>query len=302
MTLAIRTTDLSRSFKSIKAVDSLSLNVPEGSVYGFLGPNGAGKTTTIKMLTGFIKPDSGVFEIMGKKVSFGETEYMKKIGFLPDVPSYYNYMTAPVFLKVCAELSGTGTSVIPSLLEKTGLSKHANKKIGSYSRGMKQRLGIAQALVNNPSILILDEPVSALDPMGRKDVLDIINSLKGEKTVFFSTHILSDVERICDYAAILNNGKLLVEGSIGDIKKMGGEGRIILQTDGKEDILSEIIRKQDWSLNVSFDGSAYNITVTDKEKAGSDILKILVAAGCSLRKYEHSEPTLEDIFVKAVNE
>ena len=166
---------------------------------------------------------------------------------------------------------------------------------------MKQRLGIAQALVNNPDILILDEPVSALDPMGRKDVLDMLASLKGTKTIFFSTHILSDVERICDHAAIINNGKLVLEGSIDEISGLGGKGRIILEVDSDSASLTESIARAPWVLDFTHEGSTYFISPDAGKDAGLEIPILLAASGASLKRYEISEPTLEDIFVKVVN-
>ncbi|MFO7637188.1 MAG: ABC transporter ATP-binding protein [Clostridia bacterium] len=298
---AIRTNLLSKQFKEVHAVENLSLTVPKGSVYGFLGPNGAGKTTTIKILTGFIKATSGDFEVMGRKISFGDTAYMKHIGFLPDVPAYYPYMTAESFLRMCAHISRCDGKNIPALLEKTDLAKHKAKKLSSYSRGMNQRLGIAQALINDPDILILDEPVSALDPMGRKDVLEIISRLKGEKTVFFSTHILSDVERICDHAAIIHNGKLVMQGTIGEIQDLGGEGSISLETDKNQEAILGTISGQDWCDQATLNGSLLNLRVNDRNKAGKEIPGILVRWEATLIQYQYARPTLEDIFVKVVN-
>jgi len=297
----IKSNQLTKHFKNVTAVENLDLSVPEGSLYGFLGPNGAGKTTTIKMLTGFLKPDNGNFEIMGKKVDFGDTNYMQNIGFLPDVPSYYKYMTGMEFLEMCAHFQKCDTKGIPDLLKTTGLYKVRDRKLGAYSRGMKQRLGIAQALVNDPAILILDEPVSALDPMGRKDILDMLVSLKESKTIFFSTHILSDVERICDHAAIINEGKLLLEGSISEIAKLGGAGRIILSIDSGDDLLSPSLTAAAWVKEFTYDGKEYIIETVDDANPGKEVPSLLVDKGISIRKYEQAEPTLEDIFVKVVN-
>jgi len=297
----IKTNNLTKHFKNVVAVENLEISVPEGSIYGFLGPNGAGKTTTIKMLTGFLKPESGDFEINNEKVSFGNTSYMKNIGFLPDVPSYYKYMTGKEFLQMCAHFQNCSPAGIPGLLETTGLEKAKDRKLGSYSRGMSQRLGIAQTLVNNPSILILDEPVSALDPMGRKEILDMLASFKGNKTIFFSTHILSDVERICDHAAIINEGKLILEGSISDISKLGGNGRIILSVDSTDDLLSAHLSTAKWVKEFSYNGVEYSIVPLEDADAGKAIPLLLSDIGVSIKKYLHEKPTLEDIFVKAVN-
>jgi len=297
----IKTEKLTKHFKNVVAVDNLGINVPEGSLYGFLGPNGAGKTTTIKMLTGFLKPDSGYFEVMGQKVNFGDTSYMQNIGFLPEAPSYYKYMSGQEFLEMCAHFQKRKTNGIQDLLRNTGLYNVKNRKLGAYSRGMKQRLGIAQALVNDPAVLILDEPVSALDPMGRKDILDMLASLKGSKTIFFSTHILSDVERICDHAAIINEGKLLLEGSINDISALGGRSRINLEIDTVSDVLTKLLNEAPWVQDFTFEGVQYSIAANDDKLAGREIPHLLTEADVALVKYEQSEPTLEDIFVKVVN-
>lgn len=297
----IKTEKLTKNFKNVVAVNNLEITVPEGSLYGFLGPNGAGKTTTIKMLTGFLKPDNGHFEIMGQKVSFGDTGYMQNIGFLPDVPTYYKYMSGQDFLEMCAHFQKCSTSGIDNLLKETGLFKVKNRKLGAYSRGMKQRLGIAQALINDPAVLILDEPVSALDPMGRKDILDMLASLKGSKTIFFSTHILSDVERICDHAAIINEGKLILEGSINDISELGGSNRINLEINKESDILTKSLKEASWVSEFSNEDAHYSIAAKDNKHAGREIPQLLIDANVELVKYELSEPTLEDIFVKVVN-
>ncbi len=298
---AIRTYGLTKHFKKVTAVAGLDIDVPSGSIYGFLGPNGAGKTTTIRMLMGFIKPDTGYFELFGRNIKFGDTSHREKVGFLPDVPSYYKYMTGREFLELCARFQKSDIKQIPALLEKTGLAKAMNRKVASYSRGMKQRLGVAQALVNDPDILILDEPVSALDPVGRKEILDILASLKGGKTIFFSTHILSDVERICDHAAIINEGKLMLEGTMDDIAALGGSGKIVFSLDVEGDRLSGHLKRADWVKSFEFDGKSYVVEPEDLRKAGMEIPALLGRTGIGLKSYEEKKATLEDIFIKAVN-
>jgi ABC-2 type transport system ATP-binding protein len=191
---AIEVYGLSKRYGSATVLKDLSLAVPRGSVYGFLGPNGAGKTTTLRILTGLAKPSAGRAVIEGVEVGRGRPP----LSFLPDTPSFYSWMTAPEFLRYIARLHELKAPDIDGVLERVGLEESRRKRIGSFSRGMKQRLGLAQALLPRPQVLLLDEPVSALDPAGRKDVLDIMAELRGEMTVFFSTHILSDAERICD--------------------------------------------------------------------------------------------------------
>jgi ABC-2 type transport system ATP-binding protein len=212
---------LSKGFGKEKVIDGLSLSVPDGSIFGFIGKNGAGKTTTMKMVLGLLPADDGEITVCGERVSFGQTKTNRHIGYLPDVPEFYGYMRPKEYLRLCGEVTGMDGAMIKTrtgeLLSLVGLAD-ANKKIGSFSRGMKQRLGIAQALLNEPRLLICDEPTSALDPIGRKEILDILRQVKGKTTVIFSTHILSDVERICDRIAVLDKGKLGLLGTLAELR------------------------------------------------------------------------------------
>ncbi|MDH8679764.1 ABC transporter ATP-binding protein [Fusibacter bizertensis] len=212
---------ISKQFGTNKVIDRLSFSVKEGSIFGFIGQNGAGKTTTMKMILGLLKIDQGEIKVCGEKVTYGQNKTNQMIGYLPDVPEFYNYMKPKEYLKLCGEITGIPRTEldnkISELLNLVGLIG-ANKKIGGFSRGMKQRLGIAQALLNEPKLLICDEPTSALDPIGRKEILDILERVKGKTTVIFSTHILSDVERICDEIAVLHDGKVALTGTIAQLK------------------------------------------------------------------------------------
>ena len=213
--------NLSKSFGSNRIIDSISFSVPQGSIFGFLGENGAGKTTTMKMILGLLKKDDGIIKVCGEEVYYGETKTNRFIGYLPDVPAFYGYMKPIEYLKLCGEITGMDGKIlkrrIEELLNLVGLENN-NKKIGGFSRGMKQRLGIAQALLNEPKLLICDEPTSALDPVGRKEILDILLKIKGKSTVIFSTHILSDVEKICDSIAILHKGNIALSGEVEKLK------------------------------------------------------------------------------------
>lgn len=217
--------NLSKTFGTHKVLDGISFSVPEGSIFGFIGANGAGKTTTMKLILGLLAPDGGNIYVCDERVSFGSSKTNRHIGYLPDVPEYYSYMHPREYLKLCGEITGMNASTIKArsdeLLQLVGLT--TNKKIGSFSRGMKQRLGVAQALLNEPKLLICDEPTSALDPVGRKEIIDILRKIKGKTTVIFSTHILSDVERICDSAAVLNKGKIVLNGSLNELKTRHGD-------------------------------------------------------------------------------
>ena len=211
MEYVLKTNDLCKNYKHFKALNGLTMNVPKGAIYGFVGKNGAGKTTTMKIILGLLKSDRGEVFVSGERVKYGQTATNRYIGYLPDVPEFYSFMTAREYLRLCGESLEMGKNDIEKrsdeLLTLVGLSKE-NHRIKGFSRGMKQRLGIAQALLGRPKILICDEPTSALDPIGRKEILDILLSSKKQTTVLFSTHILSDVERICTDVAFLNNGKI----------------------------------------------------------------------------------------------
>lgn len=231
--------EVSKSFGGKKVLDNLSFDVPRNSVYGFVGKNGAGKTTTMKLILGLYQPDQGEIFINGKKVKYGQNDTNKFIGFLPDVPEFYGYMKPAEYLRLCADITyipkGDVEERIKEMLALVGLEKD-NKRICGFSRGMKQRLGIAQALLSKPQLLICDEPTSALDPMGRKEILDILKAVSGQTTVIFSTHILSDVERICDNVGILNNGSLAWQGTIEQVREMGGNRSFAVEFNSNEDM------------------------------------------------------------------
>lgn len=234
---ALEIRGLKKNFGSSEVIKDLSFSVPEHSIFGFIGKNGAGKTTTMKMILGLLKPDSGDIRIFGEKVSYGQSKTNRFTGYLPDVPEFYNYMNAREYLRFCGEITGLSSGQIQrrsgELLELVGLSD-MKKRIGGFSRGMKQRLGIAQALLGEPKLLICDEPTSALDPVGRKEILDILYQIKGKTTVVLSTHILTDVERICDRIGVLNGGKLVMSGETEELKKQYEEDRILMEFPKKE--------------------------------------------------------------------
>jgi ABC-type multidrug transport system, ATPase component len=307
MTSAIETRGLTKVFGKTKAVDSLDLHVPEGSIYGFLGPNGAGKTTTIKMLAGLSKPTLGQIKVFGREVSFGNRQYNDEIGFLPDVPNFYNWMNAVEFLRFTGEIFSIDKNIlskrIGGLIELVGLSG-VKKRIGGYSRGMKQRLGIAQALINNPRVVFLDEPTSALDPIGRKEVMDIMKTLSGKVTVFFSTHILADVERICDRVVILDHGRAVLEDKIEDLRSKYSMHVLSVETDAgekKQRIMDEI-RRREWTELVSNgENGEFSVRTRNMEIAQRELPGIIAREDAALKKFIVLEPTLEDIFMKVVD-
>jgi ABC-2 type transport system ATP-binding protein len=217
---AISTADLTKHYDKVRAVTDLSLAVPTGSIYGFLGPNGAGKTTVLKILAGLIRPTAGSASVGGVPLSAGEA-YRREVGFLAQEPRFYDWMTGRETVAFVASLVPDAATSDPAWIAKVlatvNLADAADRRTGTYSGGMRQRLGIAQALVTRPKVLLLDEPVSALDPIGRREVLDLMSELRGETTVFYSTHILDDVQRVSDRVAIIDHGRLVREAATPEL-------------------------------------------------------------------------------------
>ena len=218
-TPAIETIGLTKQYPGVAALSDLSLVVPAGSIYGFLGPNGSGKTTTLKLLAGLIRPTSGSASVFGVPLTAGAA-YRSEVGYLAQDPRFYDWMTGREILRFVAALGTRTTSSdanIDAVLARVGLRDAADRATKTYSGGMRQRLGIAQALVTDPRVVLLDEPASALDPIGRREVLDLLAELRGEVTVFYSTHILDDVQRVSDHVAILDGGRLVRASATADL-------------------------------------------------------------------------------------
>jgi len=304
MSATIRTTELTKVYGEKHALDSVDIVVEEGSIFGFLGPNGAGKTTTLHMLTGLARPTSGSMQILGRDVASAGNSVRGQIGFLPDVPGFYEWMTAQEFLRFAGGLFGIARPVLDErlamLLDLAGLGA-VDTKIGGYSRGMKQRLGVAQALINAPKLLLLDEPTSALDPMGRKDVLDMLMSLRGRTTVFFSTHILADVERVCDTVAILDRGRVVAQAPIDELKARYGQQKVVVEVTDGADELAEQIRRQSWATTVARGSNGViEVTVKDVGAAQRQIPAMVTARQIGLSRMEAGEMGLEEVFVELV--
>ena len=288
--------NLKKKFGSKEVLRGLDLSVPEHSIFGFIGKNGAGKTTTMKAILGLMKPDSGEIHVMGEKVNFGQTATNRYIGYLPDVPEFYSYMTPPEYLSLCGEVSGMDKSDIAArskeLLELVGLGQERHR-IKGFSRGMKQRLGIAQALLNRPKLLICDEPTSALDPAGRKEILDILLAVKEQTTVLFSTHILSDVERICTEAAFLNDGKIAMQGTIAELRNNRSSDGFIIETEQKE--TAETLMKAFGNLKRTEQNT---LVFHGDEDRFFEIMQYIAENRLPVQKMERIEPTLESLFLE----
>ena len=303
MSSAIEIEGLTKIYKETRALDGLDLSVPEGSVFGFLGPNGAGKTTALRILTGMARPTAGGATVFGHDVVHATNEVRSLIGFLPDVPGYYPWMTAEEFLRFSGRLFGVSGTVldarVESLLDMAGLAG-VTQRVGGFSRGMKQRLGVAQALVNAPRLLMLDEPTSALDPMGRKDVLDMIAALKGRTTVFFSTHILTDVERVCDTVAILDHGRVVRQAPMSELKREGHALRVLVELEEGAEDLEPLVAGEPWVTECRREGHSLRCIVSDISAARRAIPALVAGRGLAMVRMAEEEPTLEDVFVELV--
>ena len=292
----LRITGLCKRFGDKEVLKGLDLTVPEGSIFGFIGVNGAGKTTAMKTVLGLLKADSGEILVNGERVVYGQTATNRHIGYLPDVPEFYGFMTAPEYLDFCGEISGmskTETTIRrDELLTLVGL-KDEKHRVGGFSRGMKQRLGIAQALLNRPKLLICDEPTSALDPVGRKEILDILLLVREQTTVLFSTHILSDVERVCTDVALLNNGVVEVQGSMSEIKTRFRTDGYMLET--ANEAARDAIRRAFPTVKAA-EGNV--LTLKEQDTPVFDVLRFVADQHIPLLRWERSEPTLESLFME----
>lgn len=301
---AIETQNLCKQFKHQKALDGLNLQIPEGSVFGLLGPNGAGKTTFLRIVMGFAKASEGDVLVNGKSIMLGKSDYKKSLGFLCDVPAFYGWMKAIDYLKFVAELSNVNknfiTERVSNLLKTAGLND-VNTPISGFSRGMKQRLGIAQALIHNPKIVLLDEPTSALDPIGRKEVLEMISGFANDITVVFSTHILTDIERVCNHVAILNHGKLMIQESMSSLKTKYAEAIIQIHIIGDEKGFLEKLTKQPWFLNSEKKEETLRLSVSNLSEACYKIPQMISELNSGIVRMEQAEINLEDIFVNLIN-
>ena len=291
---------ITKSFHGQKVLQDLTFSVAEGSIYGFVGRNGAGKTTTMKLITGLLKQDAGAIRVNQNLVTYGQNQTNQFIGYLPDVPAFYDYLTAKEYLNLCGEIAGLKRERFKrseELLQLVGLT--ATQRIGGFSRGMKQRLGIAQALVNEPKLLLCDEPTSALDPIERKEFLDLLASLRQKTTILFSTHILHDVEQICDHVGILNRGEMQVTGTLEDLKQQYGKKQWYVDFDSitaKNKFLSMLSEKETFVFQNNEQKSDVLLTVSDDQQ--EQLWYILRQQEKMPVSLQQQESTLEDIFLE----
>jgi ABC-2 type transport system ATP-binding protein len=300
---AISVKNLTKKFKNFTAVDDLSFEVAKNHVVGFLGPNGAGKTTTLRMLVGLSRSTTGEIRIAGESVVFGKSVTNNKIGYLPELPSMYQWMSGQEYLEFIANIFKLSdhekSSRVSKLLKLVNLVEARNKRISTYSGGMKQRLGIAQALLNNPEVIILDEPVSALDPIGRKEVLEVIEKLKDNRTVLFSTHILSDVDRICDDIIIINKGKLVVSSPLSELKAKYSSPIMEIEFKANPKTIANEMRNEKWARKVEQNGNKLRVWLSENDIVDKNIpLEFLLSKKVGILKYGLTLPETEDLFIE----
>ncbi|CAN5905077.1 ABC transporter ATP-binding protein [soil metagenome] len=281
----------------VEAVRGVSFEVHRGDIFGFLGPNGAGKTTTIKMLTGLIFPTSGRATILGEQVP--SPDAMGKVGFLPENPYVYPYLTPREFVSLCGRLNGlsgkTLTAAVERVIERVGISYAMDRRVGALSKGMLQRTGLAAALVHSPELLILDEPMSGLDPVGRKEVRDlIVEESRAGRTVFFSSHILSDVELLCDHVCILRKGEVVAGGSMETLLGSDSRHSEVTLIDVPDELVAELARHATSSDRLG-KSLVLNVQGDDGVRA---ILERALAANIRVESLTPKRETLEDIFVR----
>ncbi|MGB3634259.1 MAG: ATP-binding cassette domain-containing protein [Rubrobacteraceae bacterium] len=295
-TTLVETSGLTKRYGSkITAVEDLDLTVKRGEVYGFLGPNGAGKTTTLRMLLGLIKPSSGKARVLDE--SPGSPSSLSRVGALVESPAFYPYLSGQDNLRVMARYSGVSKSRIGEVLDQVELSERAKDKYRKYSLGMKQRLGVAAALLKDPDLLILDEPTNGLDPKGMADMRDLIRGLgTGERTVLLSSHLLGEVEQICDRVGVIQKGKLVAEGTVEELRGTAG---LLVKAEPVEEA-AKIAEKLAGVEEVQKTDGFLRLTIAPEKAA--EINAKLVEAGLRVSELRPAEQSLEDVFLQLTGE
>lgn len=300
--IVIETRNLTKRFKDVDAVNSLNLKIRKGEIYGFLGPNGAGKSTTIKMIMGLIHPTAGAAFVNGRRVSGGAADIRNAIGFLPERISFYNNLTPVQTLSFFCELRRADKCVVPSLIEDVGLSEAANRKVGTFSKGMTQLLGVAQAMIGNPSVFILDEPMGGLDAMWVKMVRDKLKTLNEQgATIIFSSHILSEVQSLCHRVAIVDRGRLVAEDTIENISSgLHLRPRLSIRSPGLKGKVPDWVRKVEGVEDAEADGDTLLITCAGDARLS--VMTALQKGGLVVKDFRTVEPSLEEAFVKLLSD
>ncbi|HGH7174240.1 TPA: ATP-binding cassette domain-containing protein [Bacillus wiedmannii] len=298
MKLEIR--NVTKSFKGKIAVNTFSMELQSGECVGLIGPNGAGKSTLIKVISDIINPDVGEVLLNGIKIS----KMKREIGYLPQYPNFFHWMTARETLMFMGQLSGVKKEAlsksIPEILEKVGLGGKEDSKVSTFSGGMKQRLGIAQALLHKPSLIVMDEPVSALDPIGRREVLNLIEEIKKDTTILLSTHILSDAEEICERFVMIKDGTKIEDTTITELLHRNSENKLIIEITAKDREWIDVLKKLPYVKDVEAIGLKVKVKVESIEINKNMLLQNALEHKVDIVKFEINNDTLEEIFLKLV--
>ena len=298
---AIETFELGKDFRGFTAVRALSLSVPTGEVFGLLGPNGAGKTTTIMMLLGNLRPTRGSATLLGQPI--GDVETRRRVGFLPEKFQFHDFLTAAEFLHLHGKLAGMNHAArmkrVPEALERVGLSERADTRIRAFSRGMQQRIGLAQALIHSPELIILDEPTSALDPIGRRDVRDIVTELRGRGcTVILNSHLLSEIEMTCDRVAIIKAGEVALQGTMDEL--LSFSSTVEIEVRDLNDAALAAVRRIAAKLKLNRVPITRFTAWVRQEEDIAELAKALVENGAKLQALVPHRMTLEELFIRTI--
>lgn len=295
----IQTKGLEKKFKTVHAVKGIDLNVEKGDIYGFLGPNGAGKTTTIKMILDLVQPSAGDIFINGQNTKQMGVKAHEGIGYLPERAQFYQNLTAYQTMEFFAELKGVDKSECDELLAKVGMGQWRDEKVGTFSKGMVQLVGVAQALLGSPRLLILDEPTSGLDPRWARALKDIILEMNGRgTTIFFSSHLLFEVQELCKHVAILNKGQMVIEDTVTKVSEgLTGKPKIIIRVAGDASIAENALRNAGFN-EIEVHGQVLDVFMEPGQKAL--VLKALANANVDVEDFKTEESNLEDAFIKYI--
>ncbi|WP_400245252.1 ATP-binding cassette domain-containing protein [Niallia sp. JL1B1071] len=293
----VQVSQLEKRFNDHQAIKGITFHIKKGCCTALLGPNGAGKTTTLHMLAGLLSPTKGSISYNGEK------DYRKHIGFMPQHPTFFNWMTPVEFLYFAGKLSAVPKQLLKEYINNSlsfvGLTEVKNRKIGGFSGGMKQRLGLAQAILHQPELLILDEPVSALDPTGRREVLVLMEKLKERMTILFSTHVLHDAEQVCDEVLMLKEGEIKWDGSLIDLKKAFSHTAVHIETtEPIKDELDKLVKSD--TIHFMTDTNVTILEIAPSFQT-NDLLTTLIKKGHTIQKFEVKEDSLEDAYMKVIN-
>ena len=307
MELAIETNSLTKKYGSLTAVDKLNLKVEQNTIHGFLGPNGAGKSTTIKMLVGLLKASEGTAKIFGQEVHIDQADARVGIGYMSELPRFPEYLKGAELLDIYGRMYGMSQEElkeqIPQLIDLVGLKGRENDRIGKYSKGMQQRIGIAQALLNNPDLVILDEPSVGLDPVGMVEVRELVKIISKEgMTVLISSHLLFEVEQICSHVTIINKGKALFSDKLENVSKViSGPASMQIEVLNINDDLIRALKRLTYVEDVTQADNTLNITLTTRDDVSAQISKTITMSGGTIVRMNQKGNRLEDMFIQLVN-